>query len=148
MADAIYDTSQDLNGDGDNDDQVTVYDPYLGDYLVRVVAEPGADSGYYTLTMQMGDNGETVLIDSASVPSMGESDTASYTVMEYLKGDANSDGIKSIADGVFLINYLFKDGTPPDPVILGDANCNGEVEIADVVYLINYLFRSGPPPCS
>jgi hypothetical protein len=47
---------------------------------------------------------------------------------------------------VSLINYLFRNGTAPDPLAAGDANCDGVVEPSDVVYLINYLFRGGDPP--
>jgi hypothetical protein len=145
---ATYDSTQDLNEDGDKDDHVTIPEPLLGEYLVRVVAEPGADADYYSLTVKAGDNGETFLIDSALVPPQGEADSASYRVLKYLRGDANSNGEATISDAVFLINYLFKEGIPPEPVILGDVNCVDEVSIADVVYLINYLFKDGPPPCS
>jgi hypothetical protein len=47
---------------------------------------------------------------------------------------------------VYLINYLFLGGPPPDPWEMGDVNCDGVINIADVVYLINYLFLDGPPP--
>jgi hypothetical protein len=63
-----------------------------------------------------------------------------------MPGYLNDDGIINIADVVFLINYLFIAGSPPNPVQKGDANCDGVVNIADVVYLINYLFIGGAPP--
>jgi hypothetical protein len=48
---------------------------------------------------------------------------------------------------VYIINYLFKGGPAPVPVVqAGDANCDGQVSVADVVYLINYLFKGGPVP--
>ena len=65
----------------------------------------------------------------------------------YLRGDSNADGAVSIADLVFLINYLFKWGAWPDPLWVGDVNCDKRVTIADAVYLINYLFKFGPAPC-
>ena len=70
------------------------------------------------------------------------------TVIPYLSGDPNHDGIIDIADVVYLINYLFVDGPEPDPYESGDATGDVIVNIADVVYLINYLFLGGPAPCS
>jgi hypothetical protein len=64
----------------------------------------------------------------------------------FLRGDASGDGAVDPADVVSLINYLFRNGTAPDPLAAGDANCDGVVEPSDVVYLINYLFRGGDPP--
>jgi hypothetical protein len=61
-------------------------------------------------------------------------------------GDANWDGAVDPADVVFLINYLFKDGTAPVPLRLGDVTADCVVDAADVIYLINYLFKSGPAP--
>jgi len=63
-----------------------------------------------------------------------------------VQGDANGDDVVNIGDVIFLINYLYKDGTPPSPPSAGDCNCDGQVNLADVVYLINYLYRGGPPP--
>jgi hypothetical protein len=79
-------------------------------------------------------------------PSAGE--VGSFEVIAALCGDANRDGQITVSDVIYLINYLFKGGTPPNPFIAGDANCDGEVTVSDVIYLINYLFKSGPlPPC-
>jgi len=64
-----------------------------------------------------------------------------------LCGDCNGDGVINSADVVYLINYLFKGGSAPDPVCIGDVNCDGVVNSADVVSLINYLFKGGPLPC-
>jgi parallel beta-helix repeat protein/predicted outer membrane repeat protein len=63
------------------------------------------------------------------------------------RGDVNGDGTIDIADITYLINYLFIDGSAPDPSWVGDANSDGVVDVADVAYLINYLFIDGPPPC-
>jgi len=68
------------------------------------------------------------------------------TVLAYLTGDPNHDGIIDIADVVYLINYLFADGPEPDPYESGNTTCEGEVNIADVIFLINYLFVGGPLP--
>jgi hypothetical protein len=61
-------------------------------------------------------------------------------------GDVNGDGTINLGDVVFLINFLFKGGPPPQPVSVGDVNGDCEVNLGDVVYLINYLFKGGPRP--
>jgi hypothetical protein len=63
------------------------------------------------------------------------------------RGDVNGDGENSVSDIVYLINYLFKNGPAPNPLVAGDLNCDDAVEVTDVVYFINYLFKNGPPPC-
>jgi len=52
----------------------------------------------------------------------------------------------TFGDVVYLITYLYKSGSAPNPLLAGDANCSGEVELGDVVYLITYLYKAGPPP--
>jgi subtilisin family serine protease len=64
----------------------------------------------------------------------------------YVAGDANGDDLVDVADIVFLINYLYRSGTEPDPLAAGDPNADCVVDVADIVYLLNYLYRSGPAP--
>lgn len=64
----------------------------------------------------------------------------------YFRGDVNGDRIVNIADGVYLINYLFIGGASPELLESGDVDGNGGINIGDVVCLINYLFLGGPPP--
>jgi subtilisin family serine protease len=62
-------------------------------------------------------------------------------------GDVNNDHSIDINDPVYLINYIFNGGPPPQPqVMVGDSNCDGEIDISDVVYLLNYVFEVGAPP--
>ncbi|MDP3024970.1 MAG: N-acetylmuramoyl-L-alanine amidase [candidate division Zixibacteria bacterium] len=63
-----------------------------------------------------------------------------------IAGDANTDGNVTVADVVYLVNYFFKGGPPPDPLWKGDANGDCKVSVSDVVYLISYLMKGGPPP--
>jgi hypothetical protein len=61
-------------------------------------------------------------------------------------GDVNGDGNIDLGDVVYLINYLWKSGPPPDPYEAGDTNCDGTISISDIVYIINYLYHGGLPP--
>jgi hypothetical protein len=66
-----------------------------------------------------------------------------------LCGDCNGDGEVGPGDVVYLLNYLYRSGSPPacSPITAcGDINADGEVGPGDVVYLLNYLYRNGPPP--
>jgi hypothetical protein len=69
-----------------------------------------------------------------------------YRITYYKPGDVNKDGEVNIGDVVFLVNYLFKHSTTPEPIESGDVNGDCEVNIGDVVYLINYLYKNGPLP--
>ena len=68
-------------------------------------------------------------------------------VRQFIRGDANGDGVIDVADIVYLLNYVYIDGPAPEPRKAGDANCDRLVNIVDVVNLINYLFRRIPLPC-
>jgi hypothetical protein len=61
-------------------------------------------------------------------------------------GDVNGDGRVDLGDVVSLLNYLFKSGSPPQPLSAGDANGDCDVNIGDVIYLLNYLFKGGISP--
>jgi hypothetical protein len=77
-------------------------------------------------------------------PVRGE--VGSFEVIEIQRGDVNGDGSMGVEDAIYLINYLFKGGSVPNPFLASDANCDGSVTTSDVVYLINYLFKGGPAP--
>jgi len=62
-------------------------------------------------------------------------------------GDANYDEAVNVADAVWIINYVFAGGDPPDPLESGDANCDDTCNIADAVWIINYIFAGGYDPC-
>ncbi|HEX7400764.1 MAG TPA: S8 family serine peptidase [candidate division Zixibacteria bacterium] len=64
----------------------------------------------------------------------------------YMAGDANDDELVDVADVIFLINYLYKNGPVPDHLAAADANADCLVDVADVIYLINYLYKGGPAP--
>ena len=69
-----------------------------------------------------------------------------WTLLSAMRGDANADKKVTVADVVYLVNFLFKNGPAPYPFQVGDVNCDRYVTVSDVVYLINYLFKGGPPP--
>jgi len=69
-----------------------------------------------------------------------------YKFMTYYRGDSDGSDDLNILDVTHLINYLYKEGAVPYPIVAGDANCSETVNLLDVTYLINYLYKGGPPP--
>lgn len=67
----------------------------------------------------------------------------------YVAGDANGDWGVNVGDAVYLINYVFKQGSPPKwPAWRGNSNGDGSINVGDAVYLINFIFKSGEAPKS
>ncbi len=90
----------------------------------------------------------TILCQDSAIPAAV--DTVSYeltiTPPQSVDGDADSNGIITISDAVFLITYIFGGGPAPSPLSRGDADCNGLITISDAVMLITYVFGAGPVP--
>jgi hypothetical protein len=107
---------------------------------------------------------KTLVIDSVFVPPAGEfllSTNQGYSMSpQYVHcpdgdiilsnipcGDADGSGDIDIADIVYMVNYFFRQGIPPQDPRGGDIDCDLRITIADIVYLINYVFKAGPKPC-
>jgi hypothetical protein len=139
-------------------------------YMRMALVPTGTEDQYWwegervllaTLTFKLEDTMH-VCIDTTFWPpgsnlAFTRSDAAIYTPRDNLPdcfsiassgvdGDVNSDGVVNVGDVVFLVNYLFRHGSPPIPLDAGDVECSGTINVGDVVYLINYLYREGDPP--
>ncbi|MCK4461322.1 MAG: hypothetical protein KAW46_05930, partial [candidate division Zixibacteria bacterium] len=63
------------------------------------------------------------------------------------RGDMDGIAGITIADLVFLVDYMFSGGIPPFPLETADVDCSGTVDIADLVYFVDWMFNGGPAPC-
>ncbi|MBP7696254.1 MAG: dockerin type I repeat-containing protein [candidate division Zixibacteria bacterium] len=61
-------------------------------------------------------------------------------------GDVDGDSTLTISDLTRLIDYLFRGGPAPIPILRGDLNGDCGVNVADVTLLIAVLFRGVPLP--
>ncbi|MCP4703471.1 MAG: hypothetical protein GY865_02580 [candidate division Zixibacteria bacterium] len=67
-------------------------------------------------------------------------------ICEYVCGDIDGlEGI-NILDIVFLVNYVYKDGPAPEPLISAEMDGISPINILDIVLLINNVYKDGPEP--
>jgi len=67
-------------------------------------------------------------------------------VRNFIRGNANNDGGVDIADPIWIINELFRQGPESPCQDAADANDDDKVDSTDAVYLIEYQFVAGPSP--
>jgi hypothetical protein len=129
-----------VSGETGRDNVTIKYYPTGDTAWVRTY--PGDEGGQEWVTdLALGDFGDVYVTSGAT--------SDDYVTIKYFqapRGDANRDGVISPGDLVYLINFLFRESPPPNPLELGDTNCSGYITSGDIVYLLNYLFRNGPPP--
>ncbi len=70
-----------------------------------------------------------------------------FTFRTVTLGDSDNDAMVTVADVVFLIDYIFLGGHAPVAPMTADPNCDGHINIGDAVYLVSYVFSHGPAPC-
>lgn len=64
----------------------------------------------------------------------------------YLRGDANADGDIDIADGIWILNFLWQGGPASPCAAAQDANGDGMGDTSDAMYIIFYQLLDGPAP--
>jgi hypothetical protein len=64
-----------------------------------------------------------------------------YTVevQDYTLGDCDNDGVVTMTDLVYLIDYYFHHGPAPIPLTAADVNRDGLVNLADIEALVTLL---------
>ncbi len=107
-----------------------------------------ANSGVFTLPQVPNTPSNSCKVKISDVDNGVPFDTSDnfFAITDFKCGDANGDKVVDVGDVVYLINYLFKLGTVPNPKAAGDASGDCNVDIGDVVFLINYLFKNGLVP--
>jgi hypothetical protein len=112
-----------------------------GDTLVATVPAPASSGSvidYYVVAK------DSVGFTSRLPEPLDDHFTLTWVTIA--RGDLNKDGNVTSADIIQLVNYVFKSGAEPDPLVLGEINGEPPVTSADIIHLLNYVFKGGPPP--
>lgn len=125
-----------------------IFDNEGGDWTGEI-ADQQSQNGNFSANplfcdMVDGDYGLYVTSPCASVNStcgtlVGIRDIG--CLIEYICGDANSDGEINLSDIVYVIEYYFNNGPRPVPHITGDVTCDGWVGLIDIISLNDYVFK-------
>ncbi|MBI4605503.1 MAG: hypothetical protein HY721_26355 [Planctomycetes bacterium] len=65
---------------------------------------------------------------------------------DFVRGDANSDGVLSVSDAPYLLGYIFLGYRPLECDAAADANDDGVLDLTDSVFGLVAQFRGGSPP--
>lgn len=65
-------------------------------------------------------------------------------LVDFLRGDANEDGVVGISDAALLVSWLFETGITGGCEKVADANADSEFNLADIVSILGVLFFGSP----
>ena len=94
----------------------------LGELVVNLASPSGVTFKY--------ENADTVKVDVVAAPSG----------FFFVRGNANGDSRVDLADTIWIVNFLFRDGGTPPCFDAADVNDNEVVELADALFLVFYFF--------
>ncbi len=120
------------------------------------------NTDYFTPGDQIGTNGNIsinpkfcdTMLSTTSVlstsPLLPENNECGVNIgnvsMGCICADLDGSNEINIGDLTSFVNYLFKGGADPTPLIAADIDGTNEVNIADLTAFVNYFFKGGPAP--
>ncbi len=123
-------------------------------YRFSVTNNPLLVGGTTTLQLQNGFGpppgiNNVVTINTTSVPPLLTAGVVTFVDLpSFIRGDANTDTVVNIADGVFLLQYLFNGGATPVCFSAADVTDDGTLDVSDFIRLLLFQFLGGPAPSS
>ncbi len=88
-----------------------------------------------------------ILVSGAEPPQEYMAASPVKQATPFVCGDVDGDAIVNMGDIVYLVQYLFQEGAPPDPYEAGDANGDTRVSIGDVIALELHVIYGDPIYC-
>jgi len=98
-------------------------------------------------TTSWGEYAFTVRVDD---DSSADWDAREFTLVvdspPFSPGDVDQSEQVDVADLVFMVSWMFDEGTAPANLNLADVDGSCQNDIADLVYFVKYQFQDGPAP--
>lgn len=107
---------------------------------------PGNETRYVDDGVPEGSYVYQVIAFVGSHSAESEEVAADIVLIRFIRGDANGDDQVDLADAIWLLNYLFRDGLQPPNFDAADADDSGSLDVTDVIYIVDWRFNSGAPP--
>lgn len=110
---------------------------------------PAPSTAALTLTDGLGNppiNNIIVIGQTQETPNLVDGAINIVNFNQFLRADCNNDDTINIADGIYLLNFLFQSG--PNPVCNDacDFNDDGGLDSTDAIAVFNYRFLEGAEP--
>jgi hypothetical protein len=129
---------------GTNDFSVSISNRFFTATLENVMVASGSTTTTYIATVEVtyrptiaGEHSATVYLNNASGQSVASKNLIGIATV--LKGDADGDGLVTVADVTAIIDYLLS-GDPTDiNLAAADVDKDGKVTIADASTLIDLI---------
>ncbi len=108
---------------------------------------PGATAETYTSPpLILGDDGVTftcvVTNTNGSIESREAVVTVLPRVVQFKRGDVNTDNTLNLADAIYILSYCFAEGSAPTCLDAADTNDDGSINLADTISVLSHLFAS------
>ena len=88
----------------------------------------------------VGGNSIDVGFESGTITFVPVTDTP------FLRGNCNNDGTTNIADGIWILNFLYQSGPAATCTAACDFNDDGMMDMSDAIGVISWRLMDGPPP--
>jgi len=145
---------QDLNCELNGDIATVTWTPGAAYTETRVFADgvlvavlPGAPSS--TVLGPFAEGTHNICIEGSFSGLISEQTCCSIIISSdpiFLRGDPNGDAMIDVSDTIFLLLYVFGEGTEPNCLDAGDVNDDSLIDVADPIYVLDALFASAAPP--
>jgi hypothetical protein len=126
-------------------------------HLISGFGEIDPITGVWTYVPLCLDTGTQLLVEVCASDILNPCPQTDSSYHAYLRlivdtfppilGDADNNGGINALDITRIINYLYKGGPEPIPIVdVADVNLTQSVDALDVTFLINYLYKGGAAP--